>query len=417
MAIAVAIAGLIAITLTTPLFSIASSFMSVAVVVVIWSLAQNATFPAAQVEMGRLHPANPATAFALFAALVQLGGAIGAAVSAGVLEVLGPQWIPVFAAVASALAAVVMAALAHRLRRQRRGDTAPARVGSRGSPKLIRIDSTGGRFCVIVTRRREAVPCREPSTKRLNHDGPTWPTARPSASPPRTSIGPTQMTGPLVTVIETPERSHWLKWIDRFNTLLAVVGGVATVGLMLNIVADVIGRYFFNRPLPGTLDLTQFAWMPMLVSLGLGYALLRGEHIRVNLLTAPTGPRTQRIIEIVGMVFTLGTVAMLIWFGTEKAVDAMGFSEKAVGTPWLAIWPFRWVITVGLVGLLLQAFAQLLRAITVPEFRPADEDEVVAAIEVEETVFDELQIPDPTTEPDPGDADTTPGTTEKVKTR
>jgi TRAP-type mannitol/chloroaromatic compound transport system permease small subunit len=217
------------------------------------------------------------------------------------------------------------------------------------------------------------------------------------------------MTGPLVTSAKTPDRFTWLKWIDRFNTLLAVIGGVATVGLMLNIVVDVIGRYFFNRPLPGTLDMTQFAWMPMLVSLGLGYALLRGEHIRVNLLTAPTGPRTQRIIEIVGMVFTLGTVAMLIWFGSEKAADAMGFGEKAVGTPWLAIWPFRWVITLGLVGLLLQAFAQLLRAIVVKEFRPVDEDEVIAALEMEETVFEELHIP-------AGDADTAPAT-EKVKTR
>ena len=79
--------------------------------------------------MGRLYPANPATAFALFAALLQLGGAIGAAVSAGVFELLGPRWIPVFAAAASALAAVVMAALAYRLRRRA---TAPANTTSVG---------------------------------------------------------------------------------------------------------------------------------------------------------------------------------------------------------------------------------------------------------------------------------------------
>jgi TRAP-type mannitol/chloroaromatic compound transport system permease small subunit len=236
----------------------------------------------------------------------------------------------------------------------------------------------------------------------------------PVRRPPQAKGAP-QMTGPLVTVTETPERFSWLRWIDRGNTVLAVVGGVATVGLMLNIVADVIGRFFFNHPLPGTLDLTQFAWMPMLISLGLGYALLRGEHIRVNLLTAPTGERTQRVIEIVAMVFTIVTVAMLIWFGIEKADDAMGFGEKAVGTQWLVIWPFRWIIVVGLVGLLLQAVAQLIRAIVVAEFRPADEDEAIAALEVEETVFDELQITDPTV-PGPDDAGTSPATTVKVRT-
>lgn len=226
---------------------------------------------------------------------------------------------------------------------------------------------------------------------------------------PHSSIGPTQMTGPLVTAIETPERVRWLKWIDRFSTLLAILGGVATVALMLNVVMDVIGRYFFNRPFPGTLDLTQFAWMPSLVALGLGYALLRGEHIRVNLLTAPTGPRVQRIIEVVAMVFTLGTTVLFLWFGSEKAFEAMGFDEKAVGTPWLHIWPYRWVIVLGLVGLLLQAFAQLLRAVTVAEFKPTDEDEAIAAIEAEETVFEDLEI-----DPAPLRESATP---EKVETR
>lgn len=114
----VAIWGLTAISLTTPLFSIAPNFLAVAIVVVVWSLAQNVTFPAAQVEMGRLHPANPATAFALFAALVQAGGAIGAAVSAGVLELLGPLGIPPLASVPSLAGAVVLGLLAHHLRRR-----------------------------------------------------------------------------------------------------------------------------------------------------------------------------------------------------------------------------------------------------------------------------------------------------------
>ena len=47
-------------------------------------------------------------------------GAIGAAVSAGVLETLGPQWIAPLAAAASLVATVVISLLAHRLRRRTR---------------------------------------------------------------------------------------------------------------------------------------------------------------------------------------------------------------------------------------------------------------------------------------------------------
>lgn len=231
----------------------------------------------------------------------------------------------------------------------------------------------------------------------------------PLVRPPRTSIDPSQMTGPMVAVADSDERLPWLKWIDRFSTLLAALGGIATAGLMLNVVFDVLSRAAFNRPLQGTLDLTQFAWMPTAVSLGLGYALLRGEHVRVNLLTGPTGPRTQRIIEIASMIFTLFTLALMIWFSVEKAQAAMGFDERAVGTPWLDIWPFRWVIIVGMLGLFLQSVASLLRAIAVAEFRPSDADEAVAALEAEETVFDELEI-----SPNPSDESLTTG---KVQTR
>ncbi|MGY1550551.1 TRAP transporter small permease subunit [Microbacterium sp. A588] len=221
----------------------------------------------------------------------------------------------------------------------------------------------------------------------------------------------------MTTLEVSSDRVAWLRWIDRFSILLAVLGGTATVGLMGNVVLDVIGRFFFNRSLPGTLGLTQYAWMPMLISLGLGYALLRGEHIRVNLLTAPTGERVQRIIEVVGMVFTLGTMVLFIWFGTEKAVEAMGFGEASSVTSWLVIWPYRWVIVVGMAGLLLQAFAQLLRAITAKEFSPVDDDEVAVALEAEATVFDELGREPETVRYQPAVGGTASVTTGKVEAR
>lgn len=186
----------------------------------------------------------------------------------------------------------------------------------------------------------------------------------------------------------------WIRWIDRFNITLAVIGGVLTVALMLHIVLDVTARSVLNSPLHGTLDFTQFAWMPTLVSFGLGYALLRGEHIRVNLLSAGTRETTQRVVEIIGMVATFVTVLMLINFGVEKAIDAMELDERAVGTPILPIWISRWVIVVGLIGLLLQAVAQLVRAFTDEHFVPLDDDEAAHALAGEGFVDDVTPFPE-----------------------
>jgi TRAP-type mannitol/chloroaromatic compound transport system permease small subunit len=157
----------------------------------------------------------------------------------------------------------------------------------------------------------------------------------------------------------------------------------------VGVIADVAMRALFNDPLPGMLDVTQYALMPTLISLGLGFALVRNEHIRVNLLTAPTGARTQRIAEILAMTFTLTTVATLAWFGVVKAQAAQQFGEGSRALDWLPIWPFRWVVVVGFVVLALQAIAQLARAIVVPVFTPPEEHEVADAIDHEKPLLDD----------------------------
>jgi len=188
--------------------------------------------------------------------------------------------------------------------------------------------------------------------------------------------------------------ARWLGWVDRFSVVLAALAGIATALMMANVIADVIGREFFNHPLPGTLDLTQYVWMPSLVALGLGYALLRGEHIRESLLTGPTGERTQRGVEIVGMVFTLVVVGLFIWFGFEKAQASIASGESAIGTEWLAIWPYRLVLLVGLSGLFLQSLAQLVRAVTSSEFVPSDEVEAIELLEEELELLEAAALPD-----------------------
>lgn len=171
-----------------------------------------------------------------------------------------------------------------------------------------------------------------------------------------------------------------LRWIDRLSAALALLAGLAALAMMANIVADVVGRVFF-RPLPGTVDITQFAWMPIVVSLGMGYALLSGQHIRIGLLADRCGPLTQRVVEVCAMAATLATLAAFSWFGAERAIRGLQIGEFSSATPWLPIGVFRWVMVAGLLGLALQALAQLLRAVVLRDALTADDE--LAPIESE----------------------------------
>jgi TRAP-type C4-dicarboxylate transport system permease small subunit len=201
---------------------------------------------------------------------------------------------------------------------------------------------------------------------------------------------------PMVPAAASPATSEprWLKLIDRLSLASAAVGAILLGAMMCTVVVDVIRRNVFDRSVPGALELIQFAFMPTLISLGLGYALLRNEHIRVTLLTAPTGPKTQRVIEVLGMVLTIGTMGVLAWLGAERAQAAQQVDEHAVGVEWLAIWPYRWVAVVGVVVLGLQAIAQLVRAFVAPELIPTDDDEIAALVDEEPLLADvDDQIP------------------------
>lgn len=173
---------------------------------------------------------------------------------------------------------------------------------------------------------------------------------------------------------EEPQGPRWLVWIGRFNTLLAGIGGVVVIGMMVHTVADVTARTFSGSSLPDTLAIVQYAWMPTLISLGLGYALLRGEHLSVDLLTAGTSARTQRILAIVGMIFLFVTTCLLMWFGFDSAEQAMQRDERATGANSVVIWPYRWVVLLGLFSLALQSVAELVRATVVRDYVPPDSE-------------------------------------------
>jgi len=71
--------------------------------------------------------------------------------------------------------------------------------------------------------------------------------------------------------------------VTRIAKILANVS-VALLAIMLFLgVTDVLGRYLFNRPVTGTLEIFEIL-LPGIVLLSLAYTQLNKAHIRVELL-------------------------------------------------------------------------------------------------------------------------------------
>jgi TRAP-type C4-dicarboxylate transport system permease small subunit len=141
--------------------------------------------------------------------------------------------------------------------------------------------------------------------------------------------------------------------LERFRKLVnrasygACFGGMfLTIPLMLLTVGDVMGRSFFNKPIPGTFELSEYM-LAVIVLLGAAYTQQVKGHVGVDFLTGRFPPRAREALRAVTTCAGLLIIAILVWQGYVE-----GIHEKAVSDQLrVPQWPFKLLVAVG--GLLL----------------------------------------------------------------
>ncbi len=128
-------------------------------------------------------------------------------------------------------------------------------------------------------------------------------------------------------------------------TAPAYVAGAVLVLLMLLTVADVTGRYFFNAPLGGVFDLTQFAVLIM-TFLSFAYCAWHRAHVVIELLYNRLGKGAQRVL---GRVINLAGCVLFVLIGWRALVQSVDVREFAEASQLLTIpfFPFYWVVAFG----------------------------------------------------------------------
>ncbi len=76
-----------------------------------------------------------------------------------------------------------------------------------------------------------------------------------------------------------------MRVVDIASWILMAIGGVVIILLMLHITADVAGKYFFNTPIIGTLEIVSRYYMVAVVFLPLAFVQIRRQHLTVEMFT------------------------------------------------------------------------------------------------------------------------------------
>lgn len=136
--------------------------------------------------------------------------------------------------------------------------------------------------------------------------------------------------------------------INRLSALLAALASLALALMMLHVTADVIGKYVFNAPIPGTAEVVASYYMISVVFLPLAWLEVKNGPIVVELFYEMGSPRTKRGMVMLGTILSLVFYAAIAWLSWAPAVHAWRIGEIVEGAWKVTIWPTKFFLPLGL---------------------------------------------------------------------
>lgn len=157
-------------------------------------------------------------------------------------------------------------------------------------------------------------------------------------------------------LIEYLEKCSWLQ-----GRALNLIGVCVIPLIAINVTADVIGRYFFNHPIPGALDMSELL-LVVVVCFALPYTASVRGHMTVDVVTSRLSARMQSISSVLVGLIGLPVLWLLAYYGIWEGINTYrsGLETAILHIP---IYPFKFVVAIGFLALSLELTCQWLRPI------------------------------------------------------
>lgn len=157
-----------------------------------------------------------------------------------------------------------------------------------------------------------------------------------------------------------------LRLQDRLLTLLTVLGGVATVALMVHVATDILLRNLANAPIPATYEIATHYYMVSLAFLPLAALERSGGMIQVEVMDKLLGRRGLYLSNLLNSVIAALVYATLTYVTWIEAMNAMSKGRFVfANTVHVLTWPAYWIPPLGF------AVAMIVAVLRVFVIKPA----------------------------------------------
>ncbi|MFC1902893.1 TRAP transporter small permease [Chloroflexota bacterium] len=143
---------------------------------------------------------------------------------------------------------------------------------------------------------------------------------------------------------------------DKLTDFLAFLAACVLIFTMLAVCTEIVMRYFLNRPLIWVNEVTEVLLI-YITFLGAAWLLRREGHVKVDILVAHLGQRTQAFLGIISSIIGLSICIVLVLYGIEVSGDYM---KRGLFEPTLLELPKGPLLTIIPIGFFL-LFIQFIR--------------------------------------------------------
>jgi TRAP-type C4-dicarboxylate transport system permease small subunit len=151
------------------------------------------------------------------------------------------------------------------------------------------------------------------------------------------------------------------KGIRFVENLFIFIGGIMFMVLMFLGAGDVIGRYAFNKPIFGTMEISE-AIMASIVLLAWAYTQRTGGNVRVELFISRYPPRVRAAINLVALLLSLALFIVIAQQSTVLAFRYVG-EHRIFPTLEIPVSPFHFFVPVGAFFICLEFIIQIVHLI------------------------------------------------------
>ena len=174
---------------------------------------------------------------------------------------------------------------------------------------------------------------------------------------------PSELTGGRA--IQPPRRYlAVIRAIDMITQWTGYLFTLLVIPLIVANVVEVFMRYAMGAPTSWALDVTTMSFGALFM-LGAAYALLKGAHVRTDMLWEKFSDRKKGIIDSVAYVlFFLPSMAILFAISIDDFFYSLSIDETSTSSLWRpVIWPLRAVIPLAAALLFLQGISELMKSL------------------------------------------------------